>query len=45
MAGDSWEGRKLMEIAYELHLDLGRDFTPGTTYTVHVNDKTTTFKT
>jgi hypothetical protein len=30
---------------YELDLDLGRDFSPGTTYTVHVNDKTTTFKT
>jgi len=30
---------------YELTLDLGRDFRAGATYTVHVNDKTTTFKT
>lgn len=30
---------------YELNIDLGRDFTLGTTYTVRVNDKTTTFQT
>ena len=30
---------------YELDIDLGRDLAVGTTYTVHVNDKTTTFKT
>ncbi|MGH2490303.1 MAG: hypothetical protein ACRDF9_02230 [Candidatus Limnocylindria bacterium] len=30
---------------YELNIDLGRDFRPGATYTVQVNDKTTTFKT
>jgi hypothetical protein len=30
---------------YELNLDLGRDFRAGRTYTVNVNDKTTTFKT
>ncbi|HUG04995.1 MAG: hypothetical protein WEE03_11530 [Chloroflexota bacterium] len=30
---------------YELSIDLGRDFRPGATYTVQVNDKTTTFKT
>ncbi len=30
---------------YELSIDLGTDFRPGATYTVHVNDKTTTFKT
>jgi len=30
---------------YELDIDLGREFRPGATYTVHVNDKTTTFKT
>ena len=30
---------------YELTVDLGSDFAPGTTYTVQVNDKTTTFKT
>ena len=30
---------------YELILDLGRDFRAGGTYTVNVNDKTTTFKT
>jgi hypothetical protein len=29
---------------YELSIDLGRDFRPGATYTVHVNDKTSTFK-
>lgn len=29
---------------YELSIDLGRDFRPGATYTVRVNDKTTTFK-
>lgn len=31
--------------SYELNLDLGRDFRVGATYTVQVNDKTTTFKT
>jgi hypothetical protein len=31
--------------SYELNVDLGRDFRPGTTYTVNVNDETTTFKT
>lgn len=31
--------------SYELNLDLGRDFRAGGTYTVTVNDKTTTFKT
>ena len=30
---------------YELNLDLGRDFPAGATYTVNVNDTTTTFKT
>ena len=30
---------------YELNIDLGSDFRPGATYTVQVNDKTTTFKT
>jgi hypothetical protein len=30
---------------YELNLDLGRDFRAGSTYTVNVNDTTTTFKT
>ena len=30
---------------YQLSLDLGRDFRAGGTYTVNVNDKTTTFKT
>lgn len=30
---------------YELNIDLGRDFSPGATYTVRVNEKTTTFKT
>lgn len=30
---------------YELSIDLGRDFRAGGTYTVNVNDKTTTFKT
>lgn len=30
---------------YELNIDLGTDFRPGVTYTVQVNDKTTTFKT
>ena len=30
---------------YELNVDLGSSFTAGTTYTVRVNDKTTTFKT
>lgn len=30
---------------YELNIDLGREFTPGTTYTVLVNDKTATFRT
>jgi hypothetical protein len=30
---------------YELSIDLGHDFRPGATYTVHVNDKTSTFKT
>lgn len=29
---------------HEANLDLGQDFTPGTTYTVNVNDKTTTFR-
>jgi hypothetical protein len=29
---------------YELNVDLGSSFTVGTTYTVRVNDKTTTFK-
>ena len=28
---------------YELNVDLGSDFRPGSTYTVRVNDKTTTF--
>ena len=31
--------------SYELTVDLGSDFAPGQTYTVQVNDKTTTFKT
>ena len=30
---------------YELNIDLGRQFAPGTTYTVQVNDKTATFRT
>ena len=30
---------------YELNIELGSDFRPGATYTVQVNDKTTTFKT
>ena len=30
---------------YELNIDLGRDFRAGGSYTVNVNDKTTTFKT
>jgi hypothetical protein len=30
---------------YDLSVDLGSNFAPGTTYTVRVNDKTTTFKT
>jgi hypothetical protein len=30
---------------YQLSIDLGRDLQIGGTYTVHVNDKTTTFKT
>ena len=30
---------------YELSLDLGREFRAGGTYTVNVNDRTTTFKT
>jgi hypothetical protein len=30
--------------SYELSLDLGSDFRAGATYTVNVNDKTTTFK-
>lgn len=30
---------------YELNLDLGRDFRAGGTYTVNVNDRTTTFTT
>jgi len=30
---------------YELDIDLGSEFRPSATYTVHVNDKTTTFKT
>jgi hypothetical protein len=30
---------------YELNIDLGSDFRPGATYTVRVNDKTTTLKT
>lgn len=30
---------------YELNIDLGRDIAVGRTYTVRVNDKTTTFKT
>ncbi len=29
---------------YELNIDLGRDVRPGVTYTVRVNDKTTTFR-
>jgi hypothetical protein len=31
--------------SYDLNIDLGRDFRAGATYTVKVNDKTTTFKT
>lgn len=31
--------------SYELTVDLGSDFAPGSTYTVQVNDKSTTFKT
>lgn len=31
--------------SYELTVELGSDFAPGATYTVQVNDKTTTFKT
>jgi hypothetical protein len=30
---------------YDLSIDLGSGFVPGRTYTVQVNDKTTTFKT
>lgn len=30
---------------YELNIDLGMNFRSGATYTVRVNDKTTTFKT
>ena len=30
---------------YDLSIDLGGSFAPGTSYTVRVNDKTTTFKT
>ena len=30
---------------YELNIDLGRDFRAGGTYTININDKTTTFKT
>lgn len=30
---------------YALEIDLGRELVPGTTYTVQVNDKTTTFRT
>lgn len=30
---------------YDLTIDLGSDFAPGSTYTVQVNDKSTTFKT
>lgn len=30
---------------YVLNIDLGHDFRPGATYTVRVNDKTTSFKT
>jgi hypothetical protein len=29
---------------YELNIPLGSDFESGKTYTVNVNDKTTTFK-
>ena len=29
---------------YDLSIDLGSSFTPGASYTVRVNDKTTTFK-
>jgi hypothetical protein len=29
--------------SYEVNIDIGSTFTPGTTYTVKVNDKTTTF--
>lgn len=35
----------MMYGTYELNLDLGRDFRAGGTYTVNVNDRTTTFKT
>ena len=31
--------------SYELTVDLGSDFAPGQTYTVQVNDKSTSFKT
>ena len=31
--------------SYTLNIDLGRDLRVGATYTVNVNDKTTTFKT
>lgn len=31
--------------SYKLDIDLGRDLRVGATYTVNVNDKTTTFKT
>ena len=31
--------------SYELTVDLGSDFAPGQTYTVQVNDKTTSFRT
>jgi hypothetical protein len=30
---------------YQVSLDLGRDFRAGATYTVNVNDVTTTFRT
>ena len=30
---------------YEINVDIGSSFALGSTYTVHVNDKTTTFKT
>lgn len=30
---------------YELSIDLGREFAPGTTYAVRVNNRTTTFRT
>ena len=31
--------------SYELTVDLGSDFAPGATYTVQVNDRSTSFKT